>query len=108
MNEIQKDLLNYTKKELKIAKSEYTFEQYKKIRGVIALWNELEETACITFYFDGETTEEDEKMAFDISIYIMADLIKGMLEKKYIRLDYPIPLPESPYWSYKRPEEQAV
>ena len=47
-------------------------------------------------------------LAFDICIYIMADLIKGILEKKYIRIDYPKKLPESPYWSYKRDEEKVA
>lgn len=108
MTDLQQDLFNYSKRELKIAKSEYKAEQYKKIRGVTTIWNELEEAAYITFYFDGEITEEDEEMAFDISVYIMADLIKGVLEKKYIRIDYPQKLPESPYWAYKRDEENVA
>ncbi len=27
----------------------------------------------------------------------------GVMEEDYIRLDYPCPLPESPFWAYKRP-----
>lgn len=105
MSNLQKKLLNHISSELGLAKLEITAEQYEKIRGVTGIWNELDETAYITIYYDGEITETDVEIASDIGAYIAAHLTKGMLKEKYIRLDYPNQLPNSDFWGYKRSEK---
>lgn len=102
MNDLQKNLLVATSSELELAKLEINAEQYQKIRGITAFWNELEETAYITFYCNGEITENDIEIASDICAYIAAHLTKGMINEKYVRIDYPRQLPESNFWAYKR------
>ncbi len=72
-----------------------------KIRGVVAYWKG--NTACISFYFQGEITENDIETASDICTYIIAHFPDGLLEENYIRLDYPQPLP-SQFLAYKREE----
>jgi hypothetical protein len=91
----QEKLLFLTKEELK---SSIT----NKIRGVITVWEDP--TAHIYFYFDGEITEQDREDASDVCTYIIAHFPNGLLEENYIRMDYPEPLPESPYWAYKKIE----
>lgn len=103
MNNLQKKLLIFTSSELDLIKQEIRAEQYQKIRGITAIWDELEETANITFYYDGEIIENDIEIASEICTYIAAHLTKGMLKEKYIQLDYPKPLPEE-YLAYKREE----
>lgn len=105
MSNLQNDLLNYINYELELAKLETTNERYQRIRGVTGIWNELDETAYINFYYDGEITESDIEIATDICAYIIAHLTKGTLKEKYIRLDYPNQLPISDFWGYKRPEK---
>lgn len=105
MNNLQQDLLHFTQFELKISKLELKIKQSNKIRGVTAFWNELEETAYISFYLDGEVTKEDVEIASDICVLIISHLTKGKLKENYIRLDYPEPLPKSSFWAYKREEQ---
>lgn len=71
-----------------------------KVRGVMAVWEELENTAYLTFYFDGEATE-DELEDFSIAnTEIIAHCSNAMSCEKFIRLDYPKPLPKSDFWAY--------
>ena len=75
-----------------------------KIRGVMAIWDELENTAKITFYYDGKATE-DELEEFSIAnTEIIAHCSNARLEENFIRLDYPKVLPESLFWAYRRNE----
>ena len=104
MSDLQQDLLIATTAELKLAKLEIKAEQYQKIRGITAFWSELDETAYITFYYNGEITENDIEIGSDICAYIIAHLTRGMLKEKYIKLDYPKQLPKSKFWAYKRNE----
>ncbi len=55
-----------------------------KIRGVTAYWKG--NTACISFYFQGEITEKDIETASDTCTYIIAHFPDGLLEEHYIRL----------------------
>jgi hypothetical protein len=102
MRNLQNDLIKFTNYELELAKSEIKEALFNKIRGVAAFWSEIDETAYITFYYDGEIKEDDIEVASEICIYIISHLIKGCLNKNYTRLDYPNPLPDSDFWAYKR------
>lgn len=102
MINLQNDLIKFTVYELELAKLEIKEKQYQKIRGVTAFWDELEETAYITFYYNGEITEKDVEVASEICAYIIAHLTKGMLNEQYKRLDYPHPLPDSDFWAYRQ------
>ena len=84
--------------------TELTIKDLKspKIRGVSAVWNKLENTAYMTFYFDGETTEEELEDAEVACAEIIAHCSNGLLNERFIRLDFPEPLPESSFWAYKR------
>lgn len=75
----------------------------KKIRGVVAIWDELQNTAKITFYYDGEATEEEIENFSVANSEIIAHCSNARLEEKFIRWDYPKPLPEK-YLAYKREE----
>ncbi len=74
-----------------------------KIRGVTAEWK-YGDTAHISFYFDGEPEENDVEDASITCTEIIAQISEGLLKEDYIRLDFPNPLPESPFWAYKRLE----
>ena len=50
--------------------------------------------ACLSFYFDGHISDEDLEDAYDIGAGVIAHFPDGLLEEKYIRLDYPKPLPD--------------
>jgi hypothetical protein len=91
---IQENLLYITELELKRLNS-------NKIRGVTAYWND--NTACLSFYFDGAISDEDIENASEVCTYIIAHFSNGLLEENYIRLDYPKPLPEE-FLAYKRDE----
>src|SRR5262245_49955067 len=75
-----------------------------KIRGVTAVWKD-DLTANISFYFDGEITEDDFDSASDACGEIIAQFSNGLLEENYIRLDYPKPLPNENL-AYKRKDEK--
>ncbi len=75
-----------------------------KVRGVEAIWDELEDTAKITFYYDGQATEEELENFSVVNTEIIAQFSTALLEEKYIRLDYPKPLPLSDFWGYKSQE----
>lgn len=102
MINLQNDLIKFTVSELELAKLEIKEEQFNKIRGVTAFWNELDETAYITFYYNGEIIESDVEIASEICAYVISHLIKGILNEQYKRLDYPNPLPDSDFWAYRR------
>ncbi len=69
------------------------------IRGVTAYWKN--NTACLSFYFDGEPTENDIENASDICGNVIASFSEGLLEEHYIRYDYPRKLPEK-FLAYRR------
>ena len=75
----------------------------EKIRGVMAIWDN-ENTAHISFYFDGEPQEKELEDASDTCGEIIAHIPDGLLKEDYIRLDCPKQQPESPFWAYKRSE----
>lgn len=93
---IQKRLEYLTKEEVKGSIS-------NKVRGIAAFWKEKENTACLSFYFDGEISNNDKEEASDICTYIIAHFPDGLLEENYIRWDYPKPLPNK-FLVYKRLE----
>lgn len=79
-----------------------------RLRGVISVWNELENMASLSFYFDGKPTEDELEEASSMAGEIIAHCSNATLEENYICLNYPKPLPQNPYWAYKRPEEKVV
>ncbi len=83
--DIQKYLLYITQIEIKRLSSD-------KIRAVTAYWKG--NIACLSFYFNGEITEEDLESAFDTCTYIISHFPEGLLEENYIRLDYSKPIPK--------------
>lgn len=89
---IQEHLLYITNIESKRLKS-------NKLRGVTAYWKD--KTACISFYFQGELTDDDIEQASDVCTYIIAHFPDGLLEEKFIRWDYPTPLPDN-FLAYER------
>ena len=83
--DIQKYLLYITQIEVKDLNS-------SKIRAVTAYWKG--NIACLSFYFNGEISEEDVESASDTCTYIISHFPDGLLEENYIRLDYPKPIPK--------------
>ena len=77
----------------------------KNISAVKALWKAKENTACITFYFDGEPTEDELEDASIACTEIIAHCSNGLLEENYIRWDYPKLLPDEQFLAYKREEK---
>jgi len=75
----------------------------KKIRGVTAMWDEIENTAKITFYYDGEANEEEIEDFSVANAEIIAHCSNALLDEKFIRWDYPKPLP-SQFLAYKKDE----
>lgn len=63
-----------------------------KLRGIYALWKG--NTASISFYFNGEITDEERELASDACAEIIANFPDSLLEENYIRLDFPKPLPK--------------
>jgi hypothetical protein len=92
--EMQKHLLYLTK----IAVSEIPSA---KIRGVAAEWKEGINTASISFFFDGEVSEDELEDASVACTEIIAHIPNGLLEENFIRCDYPNPLPKNNFWAYK-------
>ncbi len=76
-----------------------------KIRGVMAEWEEGEK-AHISFYYEGELEENEFEEASITCTEIIAQIPDSFLKEDYIRLDYPIPLPQSPFCAYKRSEAE--
>jgi hypothetical protein len=68
------------------------------LRGVAALWKE--NTACISFYFNGEISEKDLELRSDACGEIIANFPDALLEENYIRLDSPQPLPKENFLAY--------
>lgn len=91
---IQEHLLYITNMESKRLKS-------NKLRGVTAYWKD--KTAYLSFYFQGELTDDDIEQASDVCTYIIAHFPDGLLEEKFIRWDHPKPLPTQ-FLAYKREE----
>lgn len=75
-----------------------------KIRGITAKWKNEENTAVISFFLDGEPTEDELEDASVSCTEIIAHFPDGFLEENFIRKDYPEILPESPFWVYRRDE----
>lgn len=67
------------------------------------MWKEDKNTACLSFYFDGNATEEEIEDASIACAEIIAHCSNGLLEENYIRWDYPKPLPEK-FLAYKKEE----
>lgn len=61
------------------------------LRGITAYWEE--NTAKITFYFNGNISEIEKEEASDLCTYIISHFPNANLEEKYLRLDRPAPLP---------------
>jgi hypothetical protein len=102
MTNLQEDLTRFTVYELELAKLEMKEEMFNKIRGITAFWNESDEIAYMTFYYNGEVEKNDIEAPSEICTYIISHLIKGSLNEKYKRLDYPNPLPDNDFWVYKK------
>ncbi|MBA3236862.1 MAG: hypothetical protein H0T62_00740 [Parachlamydiaceae bacterium] len=80
------------------------YNESNKLRGITAFWREDDETACLGFYLDGPVSDEDIEDASDLATGIISHFPEGFLEEEFFRLDYPQPLPESPFWGYRRPD----
>jgi len=89
--DLQKHLLYLTKKEMMNV-------SFHKLRGIRAVWNDP--TARLTFYFDGEVTEDETEKASDLCTYIISHFPNGLLEEHYERWDLPKPLPTENFVSY--------
>ncbi|MFI0436099.1 MAG: hypothetical protein ACH350_10340 [Parachlamydiaceae bacterium] len=76
----------------------------KNFRGVTAIWDELENTAKITFYYDREVSEKEMEDFSVANAEIIAHCSNARLEEKFIRLDYPKHLP-SQFLAYKKDEK---
>lgn len=74
--------------------------QSPKIRGVTAYWED--QTACLTFYFEGEVTEKEIENASEVCTYIISNYPNGLLKETFLRWDSPKPLPEK-FLVYKKP-----
>ena len=79
------------------------YSESKKLRGITAYWRETDNTACLSFYFDGLILDEDLEDAYDIGAGIISNFPNGLLEESYIRWDYPKPLPDK-FLAYKKRE----
>lgn len=71
-----------------------------KIRGVMAVWDASENTAKITFYYNGEVTEDELEDFSIVNSEIIAHCSNAKLKENFIRLDYPQSLPKSLFWAY--------
>lgn len=93
--DMQKKLEFLTREEIKDVVS-------PRLRGVAAVWKD--QTAHISFFFDGEINVQDRDKASDACTYIISHFPDGLLEEHYIRLDYPKALPEDflVYNNYKK------
>lgn len=80
------------------------YSDSQKLRAVTAFWRDEDHKAYLSFYFDGLISDEDLEDAYDIGAGVIANFPNGSLEEKYIRSDYPKPLP-SQFLAYKRDEE---
>lgn len=80
------------------------YSESPKLRGMAALWKEDSHIVYLTYYFDGQISDEDLEDACDFGAGIISHFSEGLLEEKYIRLDYPKPLPEK-FLAYKREED---
>lgn len=74
------------------------------LRGATGEWNIQNNTVYLTYYFDGQPTDEHLEEASVASTEIIATFPSGFLEENYIRLDSPKQLPESKFWVYRRQE----
>lgn len=96
--DIQKDLI------YRVSFIVRNYSDSQKLRAVTAFWRNEDRKVCLSFYYDGLISDEDLEDAYDIGAGVIADFPNGLLEEKYIRLDYPKPLP-SEFLAYKREGE---
>lgn len=90
--EIQKHLTYITGRKIKAFHS-------NRIIGVTAIWKD--DTACLSFYFNEEPTENELEDIADICTEIIAQMPKGMLEDKYLILKSFDQLPKE-FLAYKK------
>lgn len=83
-----------------IVKSFIKPEEFPTLRGVVSKWEN--ETIHLSFFFNGEISEEIKENASVLATEILAQFSSGNLKEEYIRLDFPRQLPNSPFLSYKR------
>ncbi len=79
-----------------------------KLRGVLATWKEKENMASISFYFDGQVTDDELEDASVICSEIIAHCMNAVLEEHYFRLDKPAKLPKSNYWAYIKSKREDI
>ena len=73
-----------------------------RIRGVIAKWQEEKNTLSLSFYVDGQPTEEELEDYSATCGEIIASCSNALMEENYIRWDYPKPLPDQEFLAYSR------
>ena len=78
---------------------------FDSLRGIMAVWIEPENTAYLTFYYDSEATEDQLEEFSIVSTEIIAHCNNAMLNEKFIRWDYPKPLPKNDFWAYRKIEK---
>jgi hypothetical protein len=98
-------MINKLQKHLEYTTNRMVSEYLKlpSLRGVTAYWRIEDNTACVTFYFHDQISENDQEEASDLCAGIIANFPEGLLEERYVRLDYPAPLPEQ-FLVYKNDE----
>lgn len=72
------------------------------LRGVIAEWKG--ETAHLTFYFDGEPSEEEIDESSAACGEIISRFPSGYLKENYLAFKKPKQLPESDFWVFRKIE----
>jgi hypothetical protein len=95
---IQQDLFSVTR---------YFSRDFPKLRGTTAFWDEKRKTVVVDLYFDGELSEDEHEEAEDLTTQIIGAFNDAFLDSQFIQWDDPKPLPKSPYWAYKRPQEKG-
>lgn len=96
--DIQKNLISHVNFIIR------NYSDSQKLRAVTAFWKEEEQKVYLSFYFDGLISDDDLEDAYDIGAGVIANFQNGLLEEKYIRLDYPQLLPTQ-FLAYKRDEK---
>ena len=75
-------------------------EEFPSLRGVSAQW--IGNTIHLSFFFDGEISEQAQEDASVLAAEIIAQFSEGFIEERYISLNPDQDLPNDPFLAYKR------
>lgn len=76
-------------------------EEWPSLRGIIAHWES--DVLTITYFFNGEITEELRENASILATEVLAQFFEGSLKENYISIKPSQPLPDSQFWTYINP-----